>query len=208
MNHISLATSKFNMMIVIEEASPYIKPSGLREKMVKCKCDCGNIKTVRYSHLKTGRVKSCGCLQRKLASKRMTKHGECNSDEYKAWAQMKSRCYNKNYTNFKLWGGRGIVVCDKWRASFGNFLKDMGRKPSKKHSLDRINNDKGYSLDNCRWATRVEQSRNQSRNNIIEFAGTKKCLQEWSECTGINRGTISSRLRRGWSINKSLTTKQ
>lgn len=124
------------------------------------RCSCGIRKIVCVNNVKNGTTKSCGCLQRKIA----TKHGMANTKTYNNWHGMKTRCYNKNEKNYKYWGGRGIKVCKRWM-KFENFLEDMGECPKGK-SLDRKNNDKGYCKENCRWATPKQQANNR-RDNII-----------------------------------------
>ncbi len=116
---------------------------------------------------------------------------------------MVQRCHNPNTKKFHLYGGRGIVVCDRWR-KFENFLADMGERPEGM-TLDRIDGDKGYDPKNCRWATSKQQSRNTTQNVVLEHAGASRCIAEWSEITGIARGAISGRLRRGWSVRDALT---
>lgn len=125
---------------------------------------------------------------------------------YQCWQDMKSRCYNKNSQQFKNYGARGISVCDEWLTSFGAFLADMGLKPDGL-TLDRINNELGYSPSNCRWATRAEQRKNQRTCHYIEFNGKRQTLTDWAREIGINEETLSARiLKRGWSEERALTT--
>lgn len=136
-----------------------------------CECICGTIKSIMYGNLQSGSVKSCGCLKSELISNTNTTHGHTKkkniSPEFNSWNGMFYRCYNTNCDSYKYYGGRGITVCDRWLNSFKNFLEDMGFKPDKSYSIDRINNDLGYYKENCRWATKLEQSNNQSTNKII-----------------------------------------
>ena len=122
-------------------------------------CQCNKIKILKTSSVK--RVKSCGCSQ--YVENRHKTHGMSKTTEYKSWAQMKERCYNKNGKDFYRYGGRGITVCSEWINSFETFYEDMGKKPSKNHSLDRIDNNKGYTKNNCRWATNSEQTYNRRK---------------------------------------------
>ena len=114
-------------------------------------------------NLRDGHTKSCGCYKVDL-SHNTTKHGDASGStfapEYRAWSHMISRCYNRKVCNYKNYGGRGISVCDRWKASYQDFLTDMGRKPSLEHSIDRINNDGDYEPGNCRWATAKQQANN------------------------------------------------
>ena len=124
----------------------------------RCRCDCGREIEVRVDHLMSGASRSCGCLRRELH----TKHGKTKTPEYRAWLNMKKRCYFTKDTSYQRYGGRGIRVCDAWLHSFEQFLSDLGCKPGPEYSLDRIDPDRDYAPDNCRWATRVTQSQNQS----------------------------------------------
>ncbi|MCK5608150.1 hypothetical protein KAR91_40085, partial [Candidatus Pacearchaeota archaeon] len=155
---LSLVGKKFGRLLVLGEASKKGK-----KLYWHCVCDCGRNITVYAESLKGGDSKSCGCLN----LERVTKHGMIDTIEYTSWKKMKSRCYNPKHKHFNHYGGRGITVCGRWMESFENFFKDMGPRPSKKYSLDRINNNGNYEPSNCRWATLSEQHRNTRRNKYI-----------------------------------------
>lgn len=129
-----------------------------------CKCDCGNKTIVYGGHLRAGTTKSCGCLKKELSKKRMqqqaTTHGMYKASEYKTWVSMLQRCNNSKHVAYKYYGGRGIIVCPEWANSFIIFFKDMGPKP-KGLTLERIDNKGNYEPNNCEWASRIVQSRNQ-----------------------------------------------
>lgn len=137
-------------------------------------------------------------------------HGEArrgaNSVEFEAWSGMRKRCANPNKHDWERYGGRGITVCDRWLNSFQNFLDDMGRRPSKNHSIDRIDNSKGYSPENCRWATRIDQQRNRRSNRMLTHKGQTLCVVAWSEIVGNSSKTILNRLNRGWTVAMALET--
>ncbi len=137
---------------------------------------------------------------------RKIKHGLTKSKIYSIWSVMKQRCYNKKDRRFKDYGGRGIFVCERWRNSFDNFLKDMGTPPTAKHSIDRIDNNKEYSPENCRWATRMEQMANFRRNRYVSFNGKTLHVAEWTRKLGFGERTIAARLNRGWTTEAALTT--
>jgi hypothetical protein len=166
-----------------------------------CRCDCGATNVVRGSNLLSGNTRSCGCLRVGV-----TKHGYANTSTYKIWVMMRQRCGNPRDSGYPLYGARGITVCARWH-SFDAFLADMGPRPSPKHSIDRIDNDGPYSLDNCRWATPTEQARNSRRNRFIEHAGHTLCLSAWAEKTGLDSAKIWARIYRlGWTVERALTT--
>lgn len=171
-----------------------------------CKCSCGNFKIVKLKDLRNGHTQSCGCYY--IDSR--TKHGLYKSSEYAAYYGMLSRCTDKKNEEYHNYGERGIGVCPDWsdkETGFINFYRDMGKKPTSKHSIDRINNNGNYCKENCKWSTSIEQNRNFRRNKIITYNGESHCVVEWAEIIGIDKSTLASRLGRyNWSIERALTT--
>lgn len=142
--HENLKGKKFGRLTAIE----LVKKNG--KAYWKCKCDCGGESISRSDELKNGDAKSCGCLQKEAVSKSSTKHGMSNTKTYNIWKGITQRCVNKNSTGYKNYGGRGISISDDWR-KFDCFYKDMGEVPKGRYEIDRIDNDKGYCKENCRW---------------------------------------------------------
>ncbi len=172
------------------------------KNQIKCRCSCGKESVVRITRLANSESRSCGCLQ----IKQMTKHGLASSLEYKTWKTMISRCYKEYNPSYKWYGAKGIRVCDRWLESIENFIEDMGNRPSKKYSIDRIDGDKDYNKENCKWSTRHEQASNTSSNRNITAFGKTLCLSEWSRKFKINYTTLRTRLLKGWDPEKALTT--
>jgi len=194
---IDLAGQKFSKLTVIKK----MEKDKYGVYFWLCQCECGNVKKIRGSHLKSGYTKSCGCLQKEIVTKIAKTYGMAYNLEYKSWANMKQRCLNKHNSKYKDWGGRGIKVCKRW-LKFENFYKDMGDKPFKSYSIDRIDNSKGYFKENCRWATKKEQARNKRNNKMITYKGETFCLKEWSEKLNIKYSILQNRLNDKWDIKK------
>lgn len=136
------------------------------------------------------------------------KHGQSagsgnRSTAYSVWDSMKQRCLNPKNASYKNYGGRGITICERWM-DFENFLADMGQPP-KGQWLERIDNNGPYSPENCRWATPSQQNRNTRRNHYIEHNGQRKLVVEWAEESGINKGALLMRIRKGWSMERALS---
>lgn len=179
-------------------------PTRGRRHYALCRCSCGAEKLIRIDHLRTGKTISCGHISRELASQRAlsgplgaarTKHGMSKSRAYSIWCGMHQRCGNPNNSAYPRYGGRGIFICERWH-KFENFLDDMG-EPTEDQTLDRKDNDGPYSPDNCRWATRLEQSLNKSDNRWITVHGETKPVTVWARELGLGHSTIQERLAAG-----------
>jgi hypothetical protein len=186
---------------------PTVSATGKKQWVCRCDCDGGKEIPVSAYALKAGLTKSCGCSR--LEAKNRLTHGETSrwefTPEYRCWTGMKARCSNPNKSNYRFYGGRGILVSDRWINSYETFLSDMGRMPSPKHTLDRIDPDGNYEPGNVRWATWSEQQRNRGNNRVITLLGKTQCLAAWAEELGLNYRTLTSRIRSGWSYERVLT---
>jgi len=176
--------------------------------IAQCRCDCGCVKDVFWRSIADGRVKSCGCLNRELAAKHgrdSATHGGSRTRLYNIWTGMKRRCYNHHHVHFANYGGRGIAVCPEWRGDFAAFREwAMSHGYADGLSIDRIDNDRGYSPDNCRWIDTRAQQNNRRTNHFVTAAGQTHTICEWSRLTGVGASTIKERLRRGWSAARAV----
>jgi hypothetical protein len=192
----------YGELTIIKEVSPRKTHNGKIKRMFLCKCSCGNYKEATFSDLRVGDTKSCGCLR----NRDKVIHGKTDQPTYKTWGAMKARCLNKNRDNYKYYGGKGIKICKEW-LKFKNFYKDMGDRPKGK-TLDRIDNNKGYYKENCRWATRREQCNNRKTNHFLEMDSERLTIAQWSRKIDVKEGTLQSRVKKGWSVEKILIAKK
>ena len=168
-----------------------------------CRCDCGNLKEIRGDKLRSGAAMSCGCLRAEVAKERNTTHGLSRTREYYTWASMHRRCGDPNHRAYKHYGGRGVTVCPEW-SDFLIFLSDMGERPSET-TLDRVDNNRGYSKENCRWATWAEQVSNTRQTLVYTVKGETRTHAEWARELSISSSALSSRLKIGLSVEQACT---
>lgn len=206
---VDLTGQKFGQWSVIKKGEPLLESGRPRNRWV-CRCACGTERLVRSNSLRGGISISCGCSRMDDIAvhghTRGATHGRGPTAEYTTWINLIGRCEDKKRKQYKDYGGRGIKVCKRWRKSFQAFIDDMGPRPSRFHSIDRINNDGNYEPSNCRWETRAQQGKNQRTNKWIEHGGRKMILADWSKETGIHQKTLSLRLKSGWPIDVALFT--
>lgn len=199
---------RFNRLVVIECVGKKYY-SGKPRRIWLCQCDCGNTLITPITPLKLGRTKSCGCMNSENRRLNYRKHGMSSSRVFHIWANMLDRCNNPNSPRYQDYGGRGITVCDEWIDENGstNFINwALSNGYSNNLTLDRIDNDKGYSPQNCRWVDNRTQQRNKRTNRLIDYQNETHCLKEWSEILNIKYTTLQTRLRNGWSVEKAFQT--
>jgi len=196
---LDITGTKFNKLTAISFSH---KAGSQKKAKWLFKCECGGEKIIDKWRVMGNYTKSCGCLMRagqERFIKNSTTHGlsggrKNRKPEYGIWRGIKRRCLKSNDAGYKNYGGRGIKICDRWKDSFLNFWMDMGERPSKKYSIDRIDNNGNYEPANCRWATRLEQGRNKRGLRLITIDGKTKCLTEWVEYLGLNQNDVNQDL--------------
>lgn len=181
------------LLVVGGAASP------TRKARWKCVCDCGTEIETEGCRLRRGHVKSCGCLLRDKS----TRHGLSRSPEYVVWKGMRQRCGNPKSMSYMNYGARGIKVCERWN-DFGAFLSDMGERPSRRYTIERLNNDIGYCPDNCIWATRLDQGKNTSRVKKLNYAGRPITINQIAEMSGYKPKSVATFLRSGRTVEAIL----
>ena len=176
----------------------------LRSRFI-CSCECGNYKNLDSFRIRIGKTKSCGCLNSELASKRRATHRSSKSRAYAVWSGMKERCQNPKNRSYPNYGGRGIVVCHDWE-KFEGFLADMGHPP-KDLTLERLDNNLGYSKENCIWASRDVQAKNRRSNIVLTYMGRSLLASEWARRLNLKLPTILARYHKGKPIEQILNQK-
>jgi hypothetical protein len=171
----------------------------------RCSCSCGSTHVATTDGLKSGDTTSCGCLKAEKTAELKRSHGLAASDEYRIWCNIKSRCQNRKNESFKDYGARGIALAVVWQ-SFETFYRDMGARPSKRHTIERKNNALGYAPDNCVWATKAQQNRNKRSTRHLTHAGETLCVTDWAAKLKLPANTLFSRLHNGWSTEETLLT--
>lgn len=213
--HDHFCGEKYGMLTLIK-LDGYRLCGRSRNPYFLCKCDCGKLKRAELRSMRAGTTLSCGCLLAKSTKTRFITHGMSKSAEYQARKGMIRRCYNKKHISYKNYGGRGVTVCDRWIKSFENFFEDMGLKPDKDYTLERIDNNKGYSKENCKWATWKEQNNNRraycTKKNII-YNGESKSMSEWVRILKVGDSWLFNKVNKqkldfAEIVNQSKTYKQ
>lgn len=202
--YINLIGERFGRLTVVNEAG--VDPNGRR--LWLCECDCGNTTTVATAPLRYGNTKSCGCMRSENMTRQKYKHGMTGTRVHNEWRHMLDRCGNQHAAAYYRYGGRGIKVCDRWK-DFRSFYEDVSVLPNFDNlecTLDRIDNDGDYTPDNVRWADKFSQANNKSTNRYITYRGETHTLAEWARILDIKYGTLGSRLRYGWSIERAFNT--
>lgn len=186
----------------------------------KCACECGNEVVVSSRGLKKGTTRSCGCLKADMLRSPERKelldsiravssnHQMSHTNEYRIWQGIKKRCYYERAEGYADYGGRGIRMCDEWKDSFEAFFRDMGPRPSLRHTVERGDSNKNYEPGNCRWATWEEQANNRRNNVFYTYKGVARTLAGWCHKFNLNYRQAYNRRRDGWSIDEIITGKR
>lgn len=186
----SIVGRVFGHLTILDERSEK-RTTGKTRFDVLARCTCGVEKWVEERSVRRGLVTSCGSCANKT-------HGGSRTPEYAVWRSMRARCENTKHPAFLNYGGRGVTVCAEW-VSFQRFLADMGPQPFRGASIERVDNQKGYSKDNCVWANATQQNRNRRSNRMLTVAGITQPVSAWAQQVGIRHNTICYRLDHGWA---------
>ena len=200
-----ISGQRFGNLVAVKRTG---KMDSGRHSIWLCKCDCGTEFEVSINNLSSGNTTSCGCIRKLSNGVNSIKHGKSNTRLYRIWHCMRNRCNNSKNPKHTVYFDRNITVCDEWLNDFRAFYDwSMANGYSDKLTIDRIDNDKGYNPDNCRWATQKEQQRNKRNNHNITYNGETHCLIEWCELLNLNYGKIKTRINDlNWNIERAFTT--
>lgn len=202
-----LTGQKFGRLTVLGRGEDFRRKDGRHNATFVCHCDCGNLTTVIASHLKNGNTKSCGCIHKEFVASINKSHGKTETRLYRIWLRMKQRCNNKHTACYEYYGARGIAMCREWADDFHSFetwAKSAGYNDTL--TIDRIDVNGAYCPKNCRWVSRKTQANNMRSNRYITYNDKTQTLSQWSDETGLNRQTITTRLDKlGWSVEDALT---
>jgi len=199
-----ISGKKYGRLTVIE----WTGETSNRGRVWLCRCECGNTIEKSIGALNYGETKSCGCLRKEVCANLNKKHGLKKHPLYNTWKNIKQRCSNENRSDYYLYGGRGIEVCDKWKNSFMEFIKDTEEKyficlwKNGESYIDRIDNNGNYEPSNVRFITNIENCNNQRRNRIIEYNDESKSLSQWARYFNISKSTFKYRID-NWTKEKA-----
>lgn len=202
---------RYGRLVVIKQGPDKISPRGKRIITWICKCDCGNVTTVRSGHLTSHHTISCGCAHREQQEWWKTfaiTHGRTKEKSYKTWCFIKQRCYNKKDVDYPYYGGRGVRISDEWINNpelFCEYVESLPRYSEDGTTIDRINPNRNYERGNLRWLSLGEQQSNKRNNVFLTFDGRTMTMTEWAKETGIAQTTLSRRKKAGWSVEQMLT---
>lgn len=193
---------RFGRLKVIANAGVHWSTPKVANALWRCRCDCGNEITAQARMLKRGRLLSCGCLRLRHGHNRRGSR----TKTYRAWVNMRTRCFNKKTDSYKDYGGRGIAVCHRWQTDFGVFLTDMGKCPPGK-MLERRDNNGNYEPDNCYWATSTEQANNKRNTRYVTFQGKQMSIARLAELANLPYSVVQQRISKyRWTVEDAVNT--
>jgi hypothetical protein len=204
----NIINERFGKLVVLRRVEDKISPKGYRKPQYECICDCGSVIVAVRGNLLTGNTTSCGCYKKELDHNRFLKHGCAENPDklYQKWISMRDRCNNPKATSYKNYGARGIKVCPEWDdySTFRNWAMENGYKDGL--TIDRIDFNKDYEPNNCRFTTMKEQNNNRRSTNFHTYKGKTQSQMKWAEEYGLSYGTFKTRLELGWDFEKALLT--
>lgn len=204
----SLTGMRFGMWLVGDMSQkPYRDPDGRQHSTEWwCTCDCGTVSSVAGYSLKSGESKSCGCRCSGDIGLRSVTHGMRDTPEYGIWGGIKSRTSNPNNKSYKDYGSRHITMCHEWLNDFEAFYQHVGPRPSEDHSIERVDNEKGYQPGNVVWALRATQANNKRNSLRITIDGVTQTLAQWCHQLGRSYKTVHARIQDGWNPVDAIMT--